>query len=476
MFIKTKSLLTKQDSFLRNVAVLSSASVVAQAINVLSMPLFSRLYSPSDFGTLVLFSSVVGLFSTISGFRYNLVIPLARTERYLQSLLWLSLIFQCICVVFFALIIEYASRFLVGTSYAVLIPYRFLMPFAVLCIGIYSLLKQWAIRAKEFPLIAKTKLTQTISRAVVIMFCGLLGFRPIGLLLGNILGESFGSSTLFRALLRRSNKILFSWTHIKRVGIFYRKMFFFETPSALINMSGLHLLPIVMAFYFAPDVVGSFSMSRQVLALPSVLIGTAIGQVFIQRASEAKAQGNVANIMLKAMLMLIRTGIFPILAIGILAPSIFVPVLGSKWAEAGKFTQILSPWIALNFIYSPLSMIFIIMMMQKIAFAFVSIYTLLRLLSLYIGRNDPILALSLLSFVGSICMILGVIIPAYFVKIDMKMMFFQTAKALIEVLIELSPIVLMAIYFKNSMPLSLSILSFIVGGIIYVCFLWKYLK
>ena len=143
MFIKTKSLLTKQDSFLRNVAVLSSASVVAQAINVLSMPLFSRLYSPSDFGTLVLFSSVVGLFSTISGFRYNLVIPLARTERYLQSLLWLSLIFQCICVVFFALIIEYASRFLVGTSYAVLIPYRFLMPFAVLCIGIYSLLKQW---------------------------------------------------------------------------------------------------------------------------------------------------------------------------------------------------------------------------------------------------------------------------------------------------------------------------------------------
>jgi len=106
MFAKIKTLLSRQDSFLRNVAVLSSASVVAQVINVLSMSLISRLYSPSDFGTLALFSSVVGILSTVSGFRYYLVIPLARTDRYLHSFVWTSFIFQCLCVFVFALIIE----------------------------------------------------------------------------------------------------------------------------------------------------------------------------------------------------------------------------------------------------------------------------------------------------------------------------------------------------------------------------------
>jgi len=475
MFAKIKTLLSRQDSFLRNVAVLSSASVVAQVINVLSMPLISRLYSPSDFGTLALFSSVVGILSTVSGFRYYLVIPLARTDRYLHSFVWTSFIFQCLCVFVFALIIEYATIFLKDTSYAVLIPYRFLIIIGVFCVGLYSLLTQWAIRTKSFSLIAQTKLTQTISRAAAILFLGLLGLKPLGLLVGNIFGQSFGSTSLLCTLLKGTKNIRFSMTHIKRAALSYRKMFFYETPSALLNMSGSYLLPIIMAYFFLPEVVGSFSMSRQVLALPSALIGTAIGQVFIQRASEAKANGNVSDIMLKTMLMLIRTGIFPILAIGLLAPSIFVPVLGAKWLEAGRITQILSPWVAFNFIYSPLSMIFIIMMLQKYAFIFVSTYTALRLLSLYLGRHDPIMAVTILSCVGSISMIFGVAIPAYLIKINMKVMFSQVIKAFSEVILELSPIIFVTLYFNNSVPFLLSIISCVCGGVIYIYFLWKQL-
>jgi len=475
MIAKFITLLSRQDSFLRNVAVLSSASVVAQVINVLTMPVFSRLYSPSDFGTLSLFTSVVGLLATVSGFRFYLVIPLARTDRYLHSLVWISIISQCLCVFLFALIIEFVSFFLQNTSYAVLIPYRYLIIIGVLCVGIYSMLTQWAIRTKSFSLIAQTKLTQTISRAIAILILGMLNLKPLGLLVGNILGQSFGCTSLIRVLLRESNKINFSFTHIKRSVLAYRKMFFYETPSALLNMSGSYLLPIIMAYFFLPEVVGAFSMSQQVLALPSALIGTAIGQVFIQRASEAKIHGNVADVMLKTMLMLVRTGIFPILAIGLLAPSIFVPVLGAEWLEAGRITQILSPWVALNFVYSPLSMIFIIMMLQKHAFIFVSIYTALRLLSLYLGRHDPIIAITILSYVGSISMILGIAIPAYFIKINMKMMFLKIIKAFAEIITELMPIIFATLCFHNSVPLHWCIITCICSGIIYYYFLWKQL-
>lgn len=475
MFEKIRTSLSRQDSFLRNVAVLSSASVVAQVINVLSIPLISRLYSPSDFGTLALFSSVVGLLSTVSGFRYYLVIPLARTDRYLHSFVWISLIFQCLCVFLFLFLVEFASKFLEDTSYAVLIPYRFFIIIGVFCVGVYGLLTQWAIRTKSFSLIAQTKLTQTISRAAAILFLGLLGLKPLGLLVGNIFGQSFGSTSLLRALLNGSNKIKFSVTHIKRAALSYRKMFIYETPSALLNMSGSYLLPIVMAYFFLPEVVGSFSMSQQVLALPSALIGTAIGQVFIQRASEAKNNGNINDVMLKTMLMLIRTGVFPILAIGLLAPSLFVPVLGAKWLEAGKITQILSPWVALNFVYSPLSMIFIIMMLQKPAFLFVITYTALRFLSLCLGRQDPIIAVTILSAVGSVSMIFGVAIPAYLININMKMMLYKVIKAFSEIFLELLPIIFVVVYFNNSVSLLFSIISCLCGGVIYIYFLVKQL-
>jgi hypothetical protein len=182
----------------------------------------------------------------------------------------------------------------------VLIPYRFLIPLGVLCVGTYSLLTQWAIRTKEFSLIAKTKLTQTFARAAVTLICGLTGIKPLGLLLGNILGQSFGSTSLLYKLISGSKKIQFSHTHIARASIYYRKMLYYDTPGALLNMSGAYLLPIIMAYFFNHSVVGSFSMAQNVLVLPSVLIGTSIGQVFRQKASEAFYHG-VFTISLKSV-------------------------------------------------------------------------------------------------------------------------------------------------------------------------------
>lgn len=447
MFLKIKTLLSRQNSFLRNVALLSGASVVAQVINVLTMPVFARLYSPSDFGTLSLFTSVVGLLATVSGFRYYLVIPLARTNRYLHSLIWTSLIFQSICVVLIAILIEIASKFMADTAYTVLIPYRFLIPLGVLCVGTYSLLSQWAIREREFPLIAKTKLTQTFARAVVIFVCGLTGIKPLGLLLGDILGQSFGSTSLLYKLISGSKKIQLSRTHITRASIYYRKMFYYDTPGAFLNMSGAYLLPIIMAYYFNPSIVGSFSMAQNVLVLPSVLIGTSIGQVFIQKAREALHNGSVAQISLKTVSALMRIGCFPVLTIAFIAPELFSAVLGPEWRQAGVFALILGPWVALNFVYSPLSSLYTIIMLQKMGFVFVAFYTATRLLSAYIGKENSLFAVALLSITGSLMMVAGICLLLW--KSGVQKV--ETIKTLfvisVEILIEVFPFIIILLLF-----------------------------
>ena len=473
MFAKIKTLLSRQDSFLRNVAVLSSASVVAQVINVLSMPLISRLYSPSDFGTLALFSSVVGILSTVSGFRYYLVIPLARTDRYLHSLIWTSFIFQSICVVLIAIMVEVASRFIAGTAYSVLIPYRFLIPLGVFCVGIYSLLTQWAIREKEFPLIAKTKLTQTFARAAATLVCGLTGIKPLGLLLGNILGQSFGSTSLLYKLISGSKKIQLSRLHITRASIYYRKMFYYDTPGALLNMSGAYLLPIIMAYFFNPAVVGSFSMAQNVLVLPSVLIGTSIGQVFRQKARDALYNGGVAQISLKSASALMRIGCFPVLAIGFIAPELFSAVLGSEWRQAGVFALILGPWVALNFVYSPISSLCTVMMLQKMEFVFVAFYTATRLLSAYVGKGDPFFAVTLISITGSIMMVVGIYLILWKSGVEKN----QTIKTLsiifVEIFLEICPFILILLICGFKSCLLYKLIAVTLGIFVYFFILFS---
>ena len=55
-----------QSSFIRNVSILVSGTIIAQVFAVLASPILSRLYSPEQFGEYAIFITIVGLLSTIS--------------------------------------------------------------------------------------------------------------------------------------------------------------------------------------------------------------------------------------------------------------------------------------------------------------------------------------------------------------------------------------------------------------------------
>lgn len=475
MSIKQKILQTlSQNSFIKHVMILSGSSVIAQLINTVAMPVVSRLYSPADFGVLALYSSIVGLLATVSGFRYYLVIPLARRERYTLAIVWLSFISQCFCVLVFTAIIAVWKKHLTVTPYGVLLPYWHIIPVGVLCVGVYSLLVQWAISEKEFTTIAKTKLVQTVSRCFIFFVCGIINMAPIGLLLGEIAGQSCGSTSLFHSIREKTQKIKCSFTHIRRAALSYRRMFLFDTPSSLINMSGGYLLPIIMTYYWLPDVVGSFSMAQQVLALPSAVIGTAIGQVFVQRCGQAKYEGNIGELYIKTLKILFIVGVGPILLISMLAPVLFPVVLGGKWAEAGKFAMMISPWVALNFVYSPLSMTYVIMMLQRPAFVFLSLYTIARIASIYIARGNPDYAMMLLSGIGTFFMAVGMIWPGYFIDIKVFFLVRVVWCLSVKMLIALSPVFFSLYVFK--MPLYITIIAMLLSMALYVLLGFKTLK
>ncbi|MDP4274087.1 MAG: hypothetical protein Q8907_07400, partial [Bacteroidota bacterium] len=81
----------KDSEFFRNIITLFSGNVVAQIIPLLAYPVLTRLYQPSDFGTLALFTSIVGILSVMATGRYELSVILPKRDEDAAGLLVLSL-------------------------------------------------------------------------------------------------------------------------------------------------------------------------------------------------------------------------------------------------------------------------------------------------------------------------------------------------------------------------------------------------
>lgn len=462
-----------QNGFIRHVALLSGASVLAQLINIASMPLLSRLYTPDDFGVLSLFSAVLGILSTISGFRYYLVLPLVRRERYVHSIVWLSILLQVAFILLVAFVAFVFGDCLIGTRYAVLYSYRYLVPVGILAIGIYAMSVQWAIREKSFSLIAKTKLTQTLIACIIKIAGAYAGWRPLGLLLGFVAGQSGGSVKLIRQIIQLTGKPRINFHYIKRSAISYRNMCLIDTPGAFFNMAGAYMLPLVIAYYYADDIVGSFSMAQNLLILPGAIVGQSIGQVFSQKAGDARYNGTLAPVTAKAFELLARTGLYPVLLCSLFAPDIFEIALGGRWREAGRFASILGPWIAINFIYSPMSVLFTTLMMQRTALVFTSIYTVTRLGSVVIfGEDNPSCAMTALSTSGAIMMLVGVTLLMYRSGVDKVPT--RICRVAAETLIALLPCIAYLFYGDNN--IYIAVLSVLFSFLLYIIFNFRFYK
>jgi O-antigen/teichoic acid export membrane protein len=87
------------------------------------------------------------------------------------------------------------------------------------------------------------------------------------------------------------------------------------------------------------------------------LLGSSISQVYMSRAPQEYREGRLAPFTLSIMRRLVLVGVGPLALVGALAPWAFPLIFGDNWARAGEIMTWLVPWMALQFIASPVSMV-----------------------------------------------------------------------------------------------------------------------
>ncbi len=391
-------------AFARHVLTLASGTAIAQVILVLATPVLTRLYTPTDYGTLAVYSSTLTVLLVLASLRYEAAIPLPEDEDVAGSLLALTLFVLAGMVILVALLVWLAGDAFVASANAErLRPYLWLLPVGLLGAGTYQALSYWAIRRRAFGRIARTKLTQGAGQVVSQVGLGLLKLGAPGLLIGDVIGRVAGGGGL--ALLASRDRPFAQVTRasLAAAATRYRRFPLLTTWSGLLNVGSLQLPSLMFSASFGAAAAGFYALSYKMLVLPTMLVAQAVGQVFLARASSlSREPERLRRLTEGTALALFACGLPVFAAVGLGGPQLFATVMGSQWEQAGRYAQALAPWFVVWLVSSPLGGLLSVREWQGSALAFTAFEFALRLGALLIGtrRGSPMLAVILLSASG----------------------------------------------------------------------------
>lgn len=405
-FFSTK----KSNSFSGNVLRLLTGATFAQAVGLLVAPIVTRLFAPEAFGVFAVFTAMTAIISVIACLRYELAIMLPETDEEAANIVAVSLCSAILITAVSALIIFFGSDYILRLINAPrLKSYIWLIPVFVFFSGLGVTLNYWNSRTKHYGRLSLIQIISSIITQTTKLMAGLAGFVSGGvLILTTLLGSVLSTGMLGRQIWK-DDKDLFTgnvrWQKIKNGFSRYKKFPLIDSAGGLLNTISWQLPALMLPPFFSVSVVGLYALGLTVLQRPLSIISGALTQVFYQRATEEKhIKGNNGALVENLMDKLMFVGILPTAVLAIIGEELFAVLFGSRWSEAGRYMQILAPWIFFWFISSPLSTLFLAYEKQGAGLSVHSLIFITRVVSLYTGGvyHNIYLALGLFSATGII--------------------------------------------------------------------------
>lgn len=347
--------------FVANVAVMLGGTVAGQACSTLLAPILTRLYTPSEFGNLSVYSSTLTLLTTLASLGYELAIPICLGDSDCANLVTLCGVSLAIITGLIGLIsCLVPATVLVLLSVGSLAPYRYLLPIGVFCLGGYYILVALATRAGAFSSIARTRISQGMTGPLSQVLLGLLGLGTAGLMIGSVIGQSSGTYLLFSRFVLGQPEWLrqVSWRGIGLVARRYIAFPLYACWARLLDEAGGGLVLFVLfAACYSPAVAGFMFLSDRVIMRPLVMVSTSLLQVFTGEAGRAVSQ-NPAQLrrrFYQVVPLQFTLSAAWIVVANLLAAWAFPVLFGAQWAHAIPYLHALSLAYLLQIVLHPVS-------------------------------------------------------------------------------------------------------------------------
>lgn len=412
----------RASEFYKHVLTILTGSTLAQLIPLASEPILVRLFTPEEFGILQLFLSVATIFAAIATARYEMAIVLPKKDEMAINILVLSLFITVLMSLFSGfIVIIFGQHIATWAESPELLPFLKWVPLFVFFSGVFQSFNQWATRKKYFHNIAASKFSQSGTNATVSISTGLANLNTLGLIYGQLSGWFAGSLPLIFKFYKRDKHLV---SHVNKKIMLEQAREHSDFPKinsahVLSDIGQQSLVNFIISNLFTAKILGFYSRMIRIVKVPAGFIGSAVGQVFFQKASEQwQEKKDIRSLFLNNLKLMSAIG-FPIFALlAFFGPAIFGFVLGEEWSIAGRYAQLLTPWLFLNFIISPFTHIPLIVQKQQKFFLLslsMNILVILAFIASYYINGEIETALILVS---SIQVIFHIYLGFWFYKIS----------------------------------------------------------
>lgn len=347
-------------SFASSVLILLGGTSVALVVPLVASPVLSHIYTPEMFGQLAVFASAVSIGAIAATGRYELAIPIPKSNITALSVA----VVACISAGFISVLASLGLTFLslsapklLGsalstTAWVAAVPICTMM---LACIQILTYLQS---RRQAYGVVAEARAGQAIAMTGAQLGAGMLGLGGMGLIGGYIIGAVV---SLWRLTRSGWNDLHVNSKRLHRRWLFAAAKRFANMPKFLVighlaNVVSSQLPVIMLATLYGSREAGLYAFAERMTVIPCAVVANAVGEVFRQSAAQIfQREGNCLDLFLKTKLKLAALAFVFAFAIVTAAPTAFSLMFGDAWREAGQLAVSLGIIAFFQTVSSPLS-------------------------------------------------------------------------------------------------------------------------
>lgn len=330
----------RSEGCLREATLLSAATGAAQVMTLLLAPAILRRYEAQDFGVASLMIGLAGSLGQLSCFKYDVALmtcPQGRAERPLLAA-------SGIAVGGSALLLWVILRSL-GTS----LLHSLLTMGTVISAGAYTLGSALCLRRLDPALLSRAVILKATVQLAAQLF--LSGWRdPVaGLLAASLLSGVSANLALLPAFrLPKGGR----WGELRIAAAAYREYPLILLPgTAAFQTAGwLHQSAVLR---FDPGLLGCFSAVERLLAAPTAVLSSTVGQLFLRWTSRTPPH-RIRRLYDQTSLTLFTAALVFCLAFYAASPMLPV-ILGEEWRDTGEVLRTMLPLFGARFVAAPVA-------------------------------------------------------------------------------------------------------------------------
>jgi O-antigen/teichoic acid export membrane protein len=351
--------LDKSSLFRRNFFALARANVIALALPLLAMPFLTRIYDPSAFALLGVFTSAIGIVASFATVRMDWAMPNTRTDVLTASLFFVGASVLIVVVILMTLSLVVISSFpQVFPRVHELGWIMWFAPLILVAMGVRALLQGWLVKTGELSAVAHSTIVQSSGNVGLSFALGLSGLVVIGLVVSSAVSSWAGITTL----VTKAGKRLLLALHCVRIKTVYialrrhGKQASWSTGVSILNALTMSAPLLMFAALYSPIEVAWFVLMQRMIASPLRALSSALGQSFWSYAANLALNRNMRKLSHAYQGVTLRLAIasIPVIAVCLAGPLFVGTLLGEEeWSGAGSVLAAMTPLFVANLVFSP---------------------------------------------------------------------------------------------------------------------------